>query len=128
MTKQFNSVNEMIKNESSENFYLQLCIHTIQSVFKWVKLPSIIQDVCYMYQDKRFYMDEYSEQEQLRFDWLFKNHHWVSIPDKSDFYFSNTSDIDDLFVGNFKWIGYTQQELEQDKLGNFLSNRFLKRS
>lgn len=117
MTKQFKSVDEMVKNESSENFYLQWCIHTIQSVFRWIKVPSIVQDVCYMYQNKRFYLDEYPEQEQLRFDWLFQN----SEP--------FTSSETDLIISNCEWITYPPQLLlENDDLGNFLSNRFLKRN
>lgn len=122
MTKRFKSVDETVKGESYENFYLQWCIHTIQSVFRWVKLPSIVQDVCYMYQDKRFYLDEFPEQEQLRLEWLCENKVYLNIP-----YTLSTTDFE--IITKSEWFTYPPQLLlENDNLGNFLSNRFLKRN
>lgn len=119
MTKRFKSVDETVKGESSENFYLQWCIRTIQSVFRWVKMPSIVQDACYMYQDRRFYLDEYPEQEQLRFEWLWKN----------SFESFTSSDNDLEIISKSEWFNYPPQSLlENDDLGNFLNNRFLKRN
>lgn len=122
MTKQFNSVNEMVQNLSFEQFLLQWCICTIQNVFRFGNTPSIVQDVCYMYQDKRFYLDEFPEQEHLRFEWLWRNKIDLNIPCTTD-----TTDLE--IIGKSEWFTYPPQLLlENDDLGTFLSNRFLKRN
>ena len=142
MTKRFKSVDETVKGESYENFYLQWCIHTIQSVFRWVKLPSIVQDVCYMYQDKRFYLDEFPEQEQLRFEWLFKNSEWPLITIQPGIEWSDNKNCGTISCTMEDGLSYNvicrnvngecivewESCIDEKDNNNFLSNRFLKRN
>jgi len=111
MANQFKSVTSFIKGVSNLEFFLLYIIDR----FKYCT-GHYLDDVIKEYQDKRFYLDEYPEQEQLRFEWLFQN----SEP--------FTSSETDLIIENCEWVEFPQKELEQNNLGNFLSNRFLKRN
>jgi hypothetical protein len=122
MANQFKSVDEMVQALSCEQFLLQWCICTIQHVFRFGNTPSIVQDTCYMYQDKRFYIDEFPGQEQLRFEWLWENKVDLNTPCTID-----TTDLETITKS--EWFTYPPQLLlENDDLGNFLTKRFLKRN
>lgn len=62
MCKQYISVKDMVKNMSSEFFYYDYVNRDIHPIAR--KMQNLVH--LKIYQDRRVYLDEYPEQEQLR--------------------------------------------------------------